>query len=268
METDPKLVEFVRRTLEKAETRPGEKYRPSFSTGKSGLSFGGMQNDVRTNPGARKALRDMLDMAKARGEVDDAFIDEVNNRVDYDSAQWKADPLPDDGMDKLDTVLDHGDSRKAIDELDQEQAQPVADKVDKAMRAVQQPGVQGGVLDPVNPDPESVAIAAAWANRTGGLNEMQKHLEGLKRPATWEDIEDYLSDQKQFKSRLAGGNGEDYLGWRQRVIEAARENAKRLSGKMEKGEAGTGGEVEVDAHLREGYPVRAYTRSRPGEGVP
>jgi LysM repeat protein/uncharacterized protein (DUF2235 family) len=180
------------------------KYQASFAQiDNSGLSFGKYQNDVRTNPDASNAFEDVLtESGLSKKEVTTIMKKAQTRGV-------KASDFSADELKKINDALSSEQGKKIVNARDQAQKTKVVDAVKKVMET--QKGT-GGALDPANPDVASVNLVTAWANRTGGLNQMAAKATGK----TWnhEDLNKYLTSMKQFR---ADGNAEDYGKWYKRV---------------------------------------------------
>lgn len=263
---DPKLIDFVRAVVPEMEAKEKDWYKPTFSTGKSGLSFGRFQHDVKNNEKARKGFTNILKLAETRGEIDQAFRARAGIRAQYDAGQRKRDPEPltEAEKDEIARILRRPESRPIIDDLDRQRAENVAGQVEEVLRAAKKPHDKGGALNPDDPDPEAVALLAAWANREN-LKSMPHYVANLDGPVTVQVIRERMAAFKQFRPK-PDGNGEDFQAWSGRAAAAARKAAHRLRRPRAAPAAG-GGSVHVDAHARDGHPVQQHYRSPPGQGA-
>jgi len=206
-------ITAVLRSMEGAVNNP---YAPGFATlAKSGLSFGYMQNDVGSQPVLsatgysaytllQKALTDygvsppekssILTKAQKHG-VTNTYFTESELTTIKDALQ------ADSGL---------------VAAQDQAQAQLITNAVQTLITAAAGFQQGAGVLSANSLDPLAMTLVAGWANRTDGtLTTMIAWLAKNASPGgvTDQNIENYLAQSKQFRSKSLGGNGEPLSAW-------------------------------------------------------
>lgn len=184
----PTFVPKVLRTMEGAGDNP---YRPRFVGGRSGMSFGLMQNDAAANPDAARTLQNVLNDTKSASGLSDADI-AVAMRIATTPGATKEqlDAAIPGGSSKVEDALRAGSA--AVDARDSAQEQAVLGYVNKALDA-------GGAGNEV--DPWLVTDYASWGNRTGGLDETSKYARehGVTTRQAYD--QGYLSLQPEFTKR-------------------------------------------------------------------
>lgn len=214
------LITFAHAVVANAESRPRDRYRATFSTGDSGLSFGALQGDARVNAAARAVLTEILDTAQAEGRMSAETARRVLVRgVQWNAAQRAADPRPlaAGELDQLNDALAAPASRVLIDRMDRVQAAKVADAVWALMQAMTARPAGPGCLDPRDWDPEPCALLLAWCNRVGDLTQTRTWLRDFDGALTPAVVDQRLRGRKQFQPK-PGGGGEDYDRWRGRIL--------------------------------------------------
>ena len=232
------LTDFVADVLMQVEGARNKPYELiTKGTGNSGFTIGRAQNDARTNDDAFETLKTMLGQPKLLGGTDDvAFKSRVLEKARMSALEYAKDkdPLTADEIRRVNSLLNHPDNRSLIDQLDRTQFGKVADEVERLIDDAQGWPQGPGAFDRDNPDPESLALAAAWANRTGGLAEMRTTLGSYPTlPWTPENVRLYVSQQRQFRSPLEDrGNGENFGNWFGQVGNAAQASTTGLGWPM------------------------------------
>ncbi|MBF0373837.1 MAG: hypothetical protein HQL39_10505 [Alphaproteobacteria bacterium] len=214
------LIAFALAVVSNAEGRPEDRYRATFSTGNSGLSFGALQGDARVNPAARAVLTQILNDARDRGTMSAETVQRVLTRgVTWNAAQRAADPQPltAQELEQLNDALGTPASRALIDRMDQDQVARIADSVWALMNAMVDRPTGPGCLDPLDWDPNPCALLLAWCNRVGDLKQTQSWLRDADGQLTPALVDRRLRGQKQFQPKPSGG-GESYDRWRARIL--------------------------------------------------
>ena len=217
---------FVREFLPRAEGATGNKrYEATFSTGRSGVSFGATQGDPRNNSRANDVLKQMLDDAVTRKEIDQAYRDRLYKFAHTDAAQrarHQADGtwMTADDQARFNAVLNHRKSRELIELFDDDQAILVANDLQSLQERMRGRPGGAGVLAPENSDMETLGMLAAWHNRTGDLSMTQEYLMSAPGPLTADMIRNRIAGYKQFRPVTQDGRGEDFGNWAERIRSA------------------------------------------------
>lgn len=201
------LTAFVEAAVRFGEISTGSLYVSSYSTGKSGLTYGAFQHDTSTNRNAKNVLREILDAQVAQGGLTQKRADSlyVNTVKSTTSARISS-------VDRrlIDEALKSQQS--IIDRIDGERLGLVMHYVDSALETAALHPAGPGDLDPSALNLTLVAEMAMWGNRTNGLDKSNLFLpkmESITREA-WRD--QYLSQQLQFTTR-----GESFEKWTAKV---------------------------------------------------
>ncbi|MHC2424237.1 Ca2+-binding RTX toxin-like protein [Bradyrhizobium elkanii] len=179
-------------------------------SGLSGLSFGMMQNDVAKNGAARDLFASLLNDAVTANRITSIEAADYLARASTSGLAGSPDDFSSSERSAIKTlVLEPG--KDQIERLDAEQALIVMHQVDAVIDAVKSYWGDAGVFDPSDPNYLlAVGYLVSWANRTGGLDQMQLWLTGNSLPASvpndlvgvplLPDVIYYLEEQDQFQN--------------------------------------------------------------------
>jgi len=201
------LTEFVRAVVRFGEISTRSPYVSSYSTGKSGLTFGAFQHDTKRNDDARLFLDRILKAQVASGSLTDQQANSLYALTIESSASAK---ISSKNRKLIDDALQ--EQWSIVDEADTKQLNVVMGYVDSALETAALHPNGPGALDPAALDLTLVAEMAMWGNRTNGLDKSNLFLpkmESITREA-WRD--EYLSQQQQFTTR-----GESFEKWTAKV---------------------------------------------------
>ena len=223
MDKDRSMFRFVHKFVPAIEGGDEKtRYSPTFSIGKSGMSIGLMQNDVRTNPTAKRAWEQML----SEGNFDDVYrkkLFEYSQADEPERNRRKAQGLwTNDDESRITELLNRPENKELINTLDDTQADIIARNLETLVGRIQDRAGGARVLNSSNPDMKTLARLAAWHNRTNGLTLTQEYLMSAPGPLTAEAVSNILAGHKQFLDRELGGVGEDYRGWSNNIDDAFR----------------------------------------------
>lgn len=201
------LTAFVEAAVRFGEISTGSPYVSSYSTGKSGLTYGAFQHDTRTNRNAKNVLKEVLDAQVAQGILTQKRADSLYTNTVNSTTSAKISSID---RRLIDEALQNQQS--IIDRVDKERLDLVMQYVDSALETAALHPNGPGALDPAALDLTLVAEMAMWGNRTNGLDKSNLFLpkmESITREA-WRD--QYLSQQLQFTTR-----GESFEKWTAKV---------------------------------------------------
>jgi hypothetical protein len=235
---DASLEQFIIGVVKKAEAQEGDRYKASFAGGKSGLSFGALQNDVAANEKAEKTFEKILAHS---GLFSSEEIKEIMKSARKRGAK-REDLAP--FIDRIDRALSSEAGRRVIDARDEDQKKTLLGGMRTFLAAVWgEKGRRGpGVFDRPFSDPEfrqAVTLVAAWINRTGAPTKIIDFVKGEKVDSKWEKDGKKVRTERQlpptgpitlkdfvdphtgyFSGRLQfskAGNGEDFGKWFTRI---------------------------------------------------
>ena len=182
--------------------------------GDSGLTFGAMQNDVRTNPNATPVFLDILNHYAAENDPNGSIS--VKNIVAIAGTQGvkRSDFSPEE-LNFINSALSSDYGKTKTDAMDKITSDALIESIDKAiLAAVQKWGNENlGILDPSHPDfLKAAELLGAWSNCSGGLGKFNEYVSGsemqfgggthqLTDAPTLDDVVYYVGNQKYFKNQ-------------------------------------------------------------------
>ena len=209
------LKEYVRLAVKSGEVASTNPYNSSFSTGKSGLAFGNMQHDTRTNERARTYFRRILDADIAaqhlsKAKADAIYTAALNNPKSLNNEADRA---------LIDAALMR--HHALIDKADEERLDEVMIEVERALSAAEMNPNGPGELNREDPNLGFIAELAMWSNRGRGLIETSIHIGKMPNinRVDWE--KGYLSQQEQFtRKKHPNRKKESFSSWLKKVDRA------------------------------------------------
>ena len=206
--TDRTYVFNFNRHMEDAAAANGSEspYQARFATkGRSGLSFGKMQNDVSKNVNAENLFRNILEK-EGFGDVNNIVNEAKKQGVTKNSFSQQT-------LDRINRALEKHKSE--IDNLDVISFNNAVSHVEKV---IDKTGSRG-VFNESHPDfHKAIGMAMHWGNQTGNLNRFGDHLSQIKNPSL-KDIENYLRNQKNFNPKI-NSDYQNFDSWLKRINEA------------------------------------------------
>ena len=200
-------------------TKTYEPYKASFAQGKSGLSYGKLQNDVAKNAEAAKTFQTVLTNSNLFKN------DEIRKIMDLSTKEGASQGSLEKYLPRIDQALSMG--RSLVDQQDQRTYNRIIKSIDQITNAATPlpPRIMHdpGVFDPKHPDYyHAITLAAAWSNRTGGLDKFSSYIKNLNHAPSLSDLRSYLKDQRQFNQdkRTDGSKAEDFDQWEARARNA------------------------------------------------
>ncbi|MGI0117605.1 calcium-binding protein [Zooshikella sp. RANM57] len=209
-------------------------YQASFAGGESGLSFGKYQNDVRKNGEAKSTFSEIL---KKSGNFTES---EVNSIVSRAAAKGsKGSDFTSTELQNINNALSSADGKKLVDARDNKELNTITSRVQQALDAASNNKNGLGDLKPTSDNYlKTVAMIAAWINRTGAPNLLSKYLQGdkvklggkeleLNGAPTLDGLISYLKKNTQFRPTSEGGNAENFDNWEKRIDSAVKHGADK-----------------------------------------
>jgi len=226
------LNQFITDATESMEIGSTNPYAPGFAGGKSGLSFGSMQNDVSsqgvladTSLSAAGVLKQSLTDYLTNNPNSGLTTNNINQIVKLAGTKGITEaaleaPFP--NINVADTITAALTSDAALVKAqDQAASQTVQGYVNNFITQSQSFPNGAGVLSQNNLDPTAVAMISAWVNQTGEpvtmLSTLGKSANESSGGLTVANIQTYLQNQKYFKT--GGGN---FTSWMNRINTAVQ----------------------------------------------
>ena len=190
---DQQLNDFIENAVENMEGAVEDPYQcvnPGGKAGKSGVSFGLMQNDVgpgANNEAAQDTFADILDNYYAiHPEMEGEIRLIMRTALDGKALSEKQVGI-------VNAALALPANQTLVDKLDEKQLNTVIGYVQSAFIAAKHNSNGPGELNPNAPNPYFITVLAEWGNMTNGLGQTDAYLSNPQK-ATTVSLDNYVTN--------------------------------------------------------------------------